>query len=186
MIPPVPARPRRATTAAPLAAALAALLALAAPGGAPAAEAARRASSGRSRPIRASSQSRWRQAHYTEDWRWGTDITDSTSRGGWDRGREGKRWDISGGETLRWKPLRRLLGWRGPWQRYQLGIPVGATRCSTAPRRAINADYQFGGSLDLLWRGRWDDASGIAAGRARWSPRAPCSSTAARTWATST
>jgi hypothetical protein len=107
-------------------------------------------------------QSRWRQAHYTEDWRWGTDITDSTSVGGWERGREGKRWDVSGGETLRWKPLRSLAGWRGPWTRYQLGVPVGVFALFDGTASEINVDYLFGGSLDMLWRGDWTDSAGIA------------------------
>ena len=106
-------------------------------------------------------QSRWRQAYYTEDWRYGTDITDSTSHGGWDRNRTGKRWDISGGETLRWKPLRSLLGWRGPWVRYQLGVPVGTYALFDRTASEINVDYQFGGSLDALWRGTWDDTTGL-------------------------
>jgi hypothetical protein len=106
-------------------------------------------------------QSRWRQAHYTEDWRYGTDITDSTSRGGWDRGREGKRWDVGGGETLRWRPLRSLLGWRGPWTRYQLGLPVGVSALFDQTASEINVDYQFGVSLDALWRGDWSDETGL-------------------------
>ena len=106
-------------------------------------------------------QSRWRQAHYTEDWRFGTDITDSTSRGGWDRGRQGKRWDVSGGETLRWKPLRTMFGWQGPWRRYQLGIPVGVFALFDGSASLIDADYQFGASFDALWRGEWNDDAGI-------------------------
>src|SRR5204862_4945259 len=35
------------------------------------------------------SLSRWRFVGYTEDWRYGTDITDSTSRGGVERDRRG-------------------------------------------------------------------------------------------------
>ncbi len=106
-------------------------------------------------------QSRWRQAHYTEDWRYGTDITDSTSRGGWERDREGKRWDVAGGETLRWRALRSLLGWRGPWVRYQLGIPVSVFALFDGTASEVNVDYQFGGSLDVLWRGDWSDEQGL-------------------------
>ena len=107
-------------------------------------------------------QSRWRQAHYTEDWRFGSDITDSTSTGGWDRNRQGKRWDIAGGETLRWRPLRSLLGWRGPWVRYQLGLPVGMYALFDGTASEINVDYQFGVSFDALWRGTWRDEAGLA------------------------
>src|SRR5204863_4601614 len=48
------------------------------------------------------SQSRWRMVDYTEDWRYGTDVTDSTSRGGVVQDRTGVAWEVSGGETFRW------------------------------------------------------------------------------------
>ena len=54
------------------------------------------------------SLSRWRFVGYTEDWRYGTDITDSTSRGGVERDRRGLIWEVAGGNRFRWPPLRRL------------------------------------------------------------------------------
>src|SRR5439155_2090438 len=47
-------------------------------------------------------QSRWRMSRYVEDWRYGTDVTDSTSRGGVVHDRVGISWEVSAGEVFRW------------------------------------------------------------------------------------
>ena len=52
-------------------------------------------------------QSRWRMSRYVEDWRYGTDVTDSTSRGGVVHDRVGISWEVSAGEVFRWMPLER-------------------------------------------------------------------------------
>lgn len=107
------------------------------------------------------SQTRWHVLHFVEDWRYGADVGDSTSRGGWRRGVEGDAWEVGAGETFRWRPLRRAFGWQGPWVRYQLGMPVGIF--SYLMRGALmNNDYQFGGSLDILWAGDSDDRTGLS------------------------
>ena len=52
-------------------------------------------------------ESRWRMVSYTADWRYGTDLTDSTSHGGFENDRQGLEWEAAGGHTFRWRPLRR-------------------------------------------------------------------------------
>ena len=106
-------------------------------------------------------QSHWRMSSYTEDWRYGTDVTDSTSHGGVVQDRTGVAWEVAAGETFRWMPLQSLLGWRGPWVRYQLGVPAGMFSRFDGSGTLINTDYQFGVSLDMLWRGDYADERGI-------------------------
>src|SRR5262245_61850718 len=58
-------------------------------------------------------QTRWRMGEFTEDWRFGTDVTDSTSQGGYENSRTGVAWEVSAGEVFRWQPLKKFLGWQG-------------------------------------------------------------------------
>jgi len=98
---------------------------------------------------------------YREDWRFGTDVTDSLSQGGFEE-RTGTRWDVGIGATLRLDPMRRIFGWHGPWHRYQLGLPAGVfARFDNGTKELIDADFQFGGSLDMLWSGDWTDSMGV-------------------------
>jgi hypothetical protein len=106
-------------------------------------------------------QTRWRMGEFTEDWRYGTDVTDSTSQGGYENGRTGVAWEASAGEVFRWQPLKKLLGWQGPWVRYQLGIPAGMFVNFDDSGSMIESDYQYGVSFDALWTGSYDDARGI-------------------------
>jgi hypothetical protein len=46
--------------------------------------------------------------------------------------------------------------------RYQLGLPMGMFARFDQTASEINVDYQFGGSLDVLWRGTWSDDAGLA------------------------
>ena len=106
---------------------------------------------------------RTKHVRYTEDWRYGTDITDSTSTGGVVRDRTGVYWDVGIGETYRLRPSKRIFGREGwPWIRYQLGLPIGVfANLDRWGGELINTDYQFGGSIDLLWTGEYDDRLGI-------------------------
>lgn len=103
----------------------------------------------------------WRMSHYTEDWRYGTDVTDSTSQGGFVNGREGISWEVSAGTVFRWIPLERIGSWRGPWVRYQLGVPAGIFSRFDGTGILLNTDYQYGVSFDVLWRGAFDRERGI-------------------------
>ena len=105
-------------------------------------------------------QIHWRMVSFTEDWRYGTDIGDSTSRGGFEQDRRGVSWEVSGGETFRWQPLERLGGWRGPWIRYQLGLPAGMFADFDDTGSLLSTDYQFGLSFDALWSGAFDPDAG--------------------------
>jgi hypothetical protein len=105
-------------------------------------------------------QLRWRLSSFTEDWRYGTDVGDSTSRGGVLRGDQGVAWEVAAGEVFRWRPLQRLGSWRPPWIRYQLGVPAGLFSDFDSGA-LLNTDYQFGLSLDALWRGAFDPVRGI-------------------------
>jgi hypothetical protein len=95
----------------------------------------------------------WRMVSYTEDWRYGTDITDSTSQGGVERNRRGIEWEVAAAHTFRWKPLRRQLGFSPPWTAYQLAVPAGVFAKFDNSGQLLNADYQFGLSLDVQWNG---------------------------------
>ncbi|HEY3155287.1 MAG TPA: DUF1207 domain-containing protein [Candidatus Eisenbacteria bacterium] len=106
-------------------------------------------------------QFRMNLSHYVEDRRYGTDFTDSTSRGGYER-REGTAWDVATGAILRLDPMRRFLGVKGPWIRYQLGVPAGVFTAFDGRRELMNVDYQVGASFDALWSGDYSDSAGIA------------------------
>ena len=106
-------------------------------------------------------QSHWKMAHYTEDWRYGTDITDSTSHGGVVQDRQGFLWEVAAGETFRMIPLERLGKWHGPWVRYQLGVPAGIFSRFDGTGILVNTDYQYGVSLDVMWRGAFAPDRGV-------------------------
>jgi hypothetical protein len=97
--------------------------------------------------------SRWRQSSYTSDWRYGTDITDSLSTGGYIEDRTGVQWEIAAGHTFRWRPLRRFLGLEPPWQGYQLGAPAAIFAEFESDGSLLNTDYQFGASIEIQWNG---------------------------------
>ena len=59
------------------------------------------------------------------------------------------------------RPVERLLGWRGPWVRYQLGATGGMFADFDATGSLLSTDFQFGGRLDVLWTGPFDEARGI-------------------------
>src|SRR5438128_306051 len=92
------------------------------------------------------SLSRWRLVSYTEDRRFGTDITDSTSHGGILQDQRGLMWEVAGGNRFRWRPLRRLLG-VAPWRRYQLGVPAAFFAQFDNSGALLNTDFQYGAGL---------------------------------------
>ncbi len=102
--------------------------------------------------------SRWRMVSYTEDWRYGSDITDSTSHGGVERDRTGIIWEAAGATTFRWQPLRRLFGVAPPWAAWQFSVPVGVFAQFDNTGSLLNTDFQFGGAFDVQWNGRPPDA----------------------------
>jgi hypothetical protein len=92
--------------------------------------------------------------------RYGTDVADSTSQGGVIEDLRGISWEVSAGEVFRWRPLERVGKWRGPWMRYQLGVPAGLT-ANFDSGALLDTDYQFGISFDALWKGSFDPQIGI-------------------------
>src|SRR5258706_13225700 len=102
------------------------------------------------------SQSHWRASRYQEDWRYGTDVSDSTSHGGVVH-RSGVSWEVAAGSVFHWIPLERVGAWKGPWVRYQLGVPAAMFSRFDGTGILINTDYQFGLSFDALWRGAYDE-----------------------------
>jgi hypothetical protein len=105
-------------------------------------------------------QFRMKWVRTTEDWRFGTDISDSTSRGGHQR-RSGTTWDVGFGETFRADPWEHVgpIKW---WRRYQMGIPAGVfANFDRSGAELVNADYQFGLSMDLLLSGSFNDTIGV-------------------------
>lgn len=92
-----------------------------------------------------------------QDLRYGTDILDSTSTGGWLEDQRGVGWNVSAGRIFRAPAWERALGWRGPWRRYQL-TASGLIRSSFERFQAqhINVnDYQFGAGAEAQWTGAW-------------------------------
>lgn len=108
-------------------------------------------------------QFRMKWVRSTENWRYGTDITDSTSQGGYQT-RTGVTWDVGFGETFRAEPWEKILGWQpGLWRRYQVGIPAGVfANFDRGGAVLVNADYQFGLSTDFLLRGKVNKNQEIA------------------------
>jgi len=100
-------------------------------------------------------------SHFTENRRYGVDITDSASQGGFEHW-DGTSWDVATGTTLRLNPAKRLLGIPIPWVRYQVGAPAAIfTYFERGGMELANADYQTGISLDALWSGAYDDSMGV-------------------------
>ena len=110
-------------------------------------------------------QTRWRMSRYTEDWRYGTDVTDSTSVGGVVEDHQGFSWEAAGGVRLHWIPLERVGGWKGPWVRYQLGVPAAVFSRFDGTGILVNTDYLYGVDWDVLWRGEFDRERGITSYR---------------------
>src|SRR5205085_3412797 len=77
---------------------------------------------------------------------------DSTSHGGTER-RRGLMWEADAGHTFRLPPLRRRLGFAPPWAGYQLAAPAGVFPVFDNSGSLLNADYQFGASLEIQWNG---------------------------------
>jgi hypothetical protein len=106
---------------------------------------------------------RFRFLSFTEDLRYGTDVADSTSVAGVDRGVRGVAFGIAAGKTFRGPLAARLGALRAPWQRCQLVAPMAVN--ATFDRIHADffnvTDYQFGGGLDVLWRGTSDPRTGI-------------------------
>lgn len=96
---------------------------------------------------------RWRVVSAQGDWRYGTDVTDSTSVGGWVEDRKTLPWEIAAGHTFRWRPLRRVFGLAPPWSAYQLGVPAGVFALFDNSGSLLNTDYQFGLTVDVQWNG---------------------------------
>jgi hypothetical protein len=99
------------------------------------------------------SVSRWRQSSYVADWRYGADVTDSTSRGGVVEDRRGVQWELAAGNVFRWRVLERLFGARPPWVGYQLGAPAAIFADFENDGSLLNTDWQFGGSFEVQWTG---------------------------------
>src|SRR2546425_10864485 len=70
------------------------------------------------------SMPRWRIVTAVEDWRYGTDLTDSTSRGGVVQDLTRILWEGAAGHTFRWKPWHRPSA-RLPWVAAQFSAPAG-------------------------------------------------------------
>lgn len=113
-------------------------------------------------------QFRMKWVHFTEDSRYGSDITDPLSEGGVIQDRTGVTWDVAFGETFRTSPRirrvacdptsrRKARSALSPWESFQLGIPAGVfADFDRVGGVLINADYQVGGSFDAIWCGSID------------------------------
>jgi hypothetical protein len=55
--------------------------------------------------------------------------------------------------VFRSKPLRRVFGHAPPWAAYQLTFPAGVFPLFDDSGSLLNADYQFGASLEAQWNG---------------------------------
>jgi hypothetical protein len=97
--------------------------------------------------------SRWRQSSYTSDWRYGTDVTDSTTIGGFIEDRTGVHWEIAAGHTFRWRRLERIFGTRPPWAGYQLGVPAAIFAQFENDGSLLNTDFQYGFDFEIQWNG---------------------------------
>src|SRR5262249_13537087 len=108
-------------------------------------------------------QFRMKWVAYTEDWRYGTDITNPASRGGVLRDRHGVTWDVGVGTSVRLPSSSRGLGPLRPWDHFQFAIPAGVfAHFDRVGADLVNADYQFGPALDILWtREHFDGERGI-------------------------
>ena len=97
------------------------------------------------------SLSRWRIVTSVEDWRYGSDITDSTSRGGYIEDRERILWEGAAGHTFRWRPWHFAPGSPVPWSVAQIGVPVAIFATFDNSGSLLNTDFQFGVSMDFQW-----------------------------------
>ncbi len=105
-------------------------------------------------------QFRMKFAQYTEDWRFGTDITDPASSGGSEQ-RSDISWDVGIGGAVRWDPLESL-GFLSPWKLCQISVPAGIyANFDRVGSELINADYQFGVALDMVWSGSVSTTHGV-------------------------
>lgn len=98
----------------------------------------------------------------TQDLRYGSDITDSASTGGWLEDQRGVGWEIGAGKIFRSPAWTTAFGRRGPWRRYQL--TASATLRSSFERYGASylnvSDYQYGGGLEAQWSGAVPEGDG--------------------------
>lgn len=95
--------------------------------------------------------SRWRIVTSVEDWRYGTDITDSTSRGGYVEDRERIVWEGAAGHTFRWRPWHFAPGSPVPWSVAQISVPAAIFSTFDNSGSLLNTDFQFGVAMDFQW-----------------------------------
>ncbi len=105
-------------------------------------------------------QFRLKFVQFTENWRFGTDITDPTSVGGFEE-RTGVSWDVGIGGPLRMDPIATPgRGWLGKLWQITLPASIHAT-FDRVGADLVNVDYQFGGGIDVVWRGDCDQEVGV-------------------------
>lgn len=104
-----------------------------------------------------------RVSSFTQDFRYGTDVLDSTSSGGWDRGVRGVSFDVGGGRVFRAPAWERLFGRRGPWRAYQVHVSalVSTNLDRVGDQLVTVADYQFGGGVEVQWTGDGGARDGV-------------------------
>ncbi len=103
----------------------------------------------------------------TQDLRFGSDVTDSTTRGGWEEDVDGMTFDVAGGHVFRAPVWTGVAGRSGPWKRYQF-TASGLVRSSFDRIRArfvVVTDYRFGGALEVQWSGEGDAGRGVTSFR---------------------
>lgn len=103
-------------------------------------------------------QFRLKFVRYHENWRFGTDITDSTSVGGFEK-RTGVSWDVGIGGPLRMDPTHGR-GWLGKLWQFTLPASIHAT-FDRVGSDLVNVDYQFGAGLDVVWSGDCGEEEGV-------------------------
>src|SRR5262245_1368544 len=108
---------------------------------------------------------------FREDWRFGTDVADSTTHGGYTR-QEGVYWDVSFGNSFHLVASGADHDSTGRSTLSQVGM-MAAVFADFAQAGAMltNADYQVGPTLDLRFGGH-DPHSVVPNGDACWSLRA--------------
>jgi len=107
---------------------------------------------------------RFRFSSFTQDFRYGTDVADSTSVAGVDEDERGVGFGITAGRTFRAPLWGRVGRWRAPGRCYQLVAPLTVdVSFDRVDADFINvSDYQYGGGIDVLWSGDGDGARGTA------------------------
>lgn len=102
----------------------------------------------------------------TQDIRYGSDILDSTSSGGWIEDQRGVGWSLAGGRILRTPPWENAFGRRGPWRRYQL--TASGMLLTTFERFGAQyvtvTDFQFGAGTEARWTGPAEDDAAWSSG----------------------